>query len=54
MDANALSVQGSLKFWPGTVAVEVFVLANAAKNGSELFFDDLLFEEITPASENKP
>jgi hypothetical protein len=35
------------KFWPGTVAVEVFVLANASKNGSELFFDDLLFEEIT-------
>ena len=42
------------KFWPGTVAVEVFVLANAARNGSELFFDDLRFEEITPEADNKP
>lgn len=42
------------KFWPGTVAVEVFVLANAAKNGSELFFDDLRFEEIIPEADNKP
>ena len=42
------------KFWPGTVAVEVFVLANAAKNGSELFFDDLRFEEISPDTAPNP